>query len=407
MSDIRPHQPSLDQLRRDAKRLLRDARSGDHDSVARLGTDPSGAQLADAQLAVAREHGYRSWPRMVRDLDLLVPAVYADIDLRRIDRVTICCFQTDGRLIMVAAPDGYRIPVGAIEVEEDAILDSALRIPLQQAGFRRQGTHVAGVSPDGRHLLLWVDGARYYGRREHLADAQWWTGAASDAVQLLRHQGDGALADAVELAERARLELTDEQATEDLRRLLDPSYLRAGTAEGGSGFGGTPQEWRAAREQLCDAIDRDVSFLDIGCANGLLMESVVTWSAERGHRVEPYGIDHSAALVALARQRLPHWSDRIWIGDALSWRHPDGVRFDVVAMLIDVVRPHRYAELIKHLLAEVVAPGGRLLLSRYSGGAELSGAQALRRCGYPVDGETSLPARGRPDDERSAWVINR
>ncbi|QDP96222.1 class I SAM-dependent methyltransferase [Microlunatus elymi] len=404
MSDTRP---TLDQLRRDAKRLLNNARAGDLDAARRLDTDPQTAQLAAAQRVVAREHGFRSWPRLVRDLDRLRPASYRDLELRRVQRLTVCCFLPDGELIMVDTLDGFRIPTGAVEPGEDPILDSALRIPLQDAGFRRQGTHVAGVSTDGRHLLLWVDGARYYGNRPHREDARWWTGPSSEATELLRSQGDGTLAASVELADRARRELTDEQAVEDLRRLLDPSYLRAETAEGGSGFGGTPQEWRAAREQLCDAIESDGSFLDIGCANGLLMESVVAWSAERGHRMEPYGIDHSPALVDRARQRLPQWADRIWVGDALTWRHPDGLRFDVVAMIIDVIRPHRYPELIKHLLDQVVAPGGRLLLSRYSGGGELSGAEALRRCGYPVDGETSVPARGRLDDEPGAWVINR
>ncbi|HEY9294523.1 MAG TPA: class I SAM-dependent methyltransferase, partial [Microlunatus sp.] len=407
MSEQRPDHLSLDQLRRDAKRLAKAARSGDHDAVRRLGADPSRARLADAQLVLAREHGYRSWPRLVRDLDRWLPATYRDIDQRRIDRVTICCFLTNGQLIMVDAPDGYRIPTGTIDDGEDAILDSALRIPLQQAGFRRQGTHVAGISSDRRQLLLWVDGARYYGRRQHLEDASWWIGPADEAIPPLQEQGDGALADGVELADRARRELTDEQATADLRRLLDPSYLRAESAEGGSGFGGTPQEWRAAREQLCDAIDRDGSFLDVGCANGLLMQSVVAWSAERGRRVEPYGIDHSPALVDRARQRLPQWSDRIWVGDAVRWSHPERLRFDVVAVLTDIVLPRRHPELIKHLLDRVVAPGGRLLLSGYGGGSELGGAQVLRRCGYPVDGETSLPARGRPDDRRSAWVINR
>lgn len=137
------------------------------------------------------------------------------------------------------------------------------------------------------------------------------------------------------------------------------------------------------------------------------MESVVRWSAERGHRVEPYGVDHSPGLVARARKRLPRWADRIWVGDLLSWRHPDGMRFDVVATLTDIVHQRRHGEMIKHLLDHVVAPGGRLLLNGYSGDPDLSGAAVLRRHGYPVDGETSLPARGRPDDQRSAWVINR
>jgi hypothetical protein len=54
----------------------------------------------------------------------------------------------------------------------------------------------------------------------------------------------------------------------------------------------------------------------VGCANGLLMESVAAWCAERGLAVEPYGVDISPALAELARRRLPRWDGRIWTGNA-------------------------------------------------------------------------------------------
>ncbi|SDT25897.1 class I SAM-dependent methyltransferase [Microlunatus soli] len=403
MNDQRP---ALGQLRRDAKRLLTSARDGDRDALDRIG--PAGAEhrLADAQLAIAREHGYPSWPRLVRDLETMTPTTYAAVDWRRIDRVTICCFSADGQLIMADESDGHRIARGAVYSGEDPLLDAGLRIPLQELGFRRQGTHVVAISDDRRHALFWVDGYPYTGDRPH-ATVPLWHGPADRAGSLLRAQGDGALADWVELADEHRRTITDAELAADSRRLLDASYLRSGTVEGGSGFGGSPADWRAAREQICDVIEADVSFLDIGCANGLLMESVVAWSAERGHLVEPYGVDHSAALVDLARRRLPQWQQRIWIGDALTWQHPDRMRFDVVAVLTDIVHQRRHRELIKHLLDNVVAPDGRLLLNSYSGDPDLSAVNVLRRTGYPVDGETSRPARGRPDDQPSAWTLNR
>ena len=51
---------NLEQLRRQAKELVRAARAGDEEALARLGDLPP--KLASAQLALAREHGYRSWP---------------------------------------------------------------------------------------------------------------------------------------------------------------------------------------------------------------------------------------------------------------------------------------------------------------------------------------------------------
>ena len=54
---------NLEQLRKQAKELLKGARAGDDDAVMRLGgREPI---LANAQLALAREQGYSSWPALV------------------------------------------------------------------------------------------------------------------------------------------------------------------------------------------------------------------------------------------------------------------------------------------------------------------------------------------------------
>ncbi len=49
------------QLKKQAKELLAAARAGDAGAVARFGDLP--LKLAGAQLVLAREHGYPSWPR--------------------------------------------------------------------------------------------------------------------------------------------------------------------------------------------------------------------------------------------------------------------------------------------------------------------------------------------------------
>ncbi|MGZ4184244.1 MAG: hypothetical protein ACXVVQ_23415 [Solirubrobacteraceae bacterium] len=54
----------LDQARRQAKELLRAAKSGDPSAVERLRGDRT-PRLTDAQAAVARELGFRSWPALV------------------------------------------------------------------------------------------------------------------------------------------------------------------------------------------------------------------------------------------------------------------------------------------------------------------------------------------------------
>lgn len=72
---------------------------------------------------------------------------------------------------------------------------------------------------------------------------------------------------------------------------MEAAYLRGDTPQAGSGFGGTAEAWRGNREMVLGGVDRGGTFLDVGCANGLLMESVHWWAAECGLRVEPYGVD--------------------------------------------------------------------------------------------------------------------
>src|SRR5256885_11416234 len=64
--------------RKAAKALLRAARAGESDAVSRLrdalGDVPDELRLADAQRAIAREHGHRSWAAFRRDLERQVDA---------------------------------------------------------------------------------------------------------------------------------------------------------------------------------------------------------------------------------------------------------------------------------------------------------------------------------------------
>ena len=186
-------------------------------------------------------------------------------------------------------------------------------------------------------------------------------------------------------------------------RFLEPAYLRATTAEGGSGFGGDSARWRARRAMIVDGIDRNGTFLDLGCANGLLMESVVAWAAERGSRVEPYGLDFAPGLVELARRRLPHWAGRIHHGNAIDWIPPDGRRFTLVHTLLDLVPVARRADLVRHALGHLVEPSGRLLVSHYQSAktSEPPVDQILRSLGFAVTASSS--ARDNPR-EATAWI---
>jgi ribosomal protein S18 acetylase RimI-like enzyme/SAM-dependent methyltransferase len=186
-------------------------------------------------------------------------------------------------------------------------------------------------------------------------------------------------------------------------QIVEPAYLSASTPQAQSGHGGDAARWEHARRLLLDAVDRPGTFLDVGCANGLLMESVAAWSAEDGIPVEPYGIDISARLVELARRRCPRWADRIWAGNAFGWSPPQ--RFDLVRTGPDYVPPGRLGDYLAHLLKEVVAPGGRLVVGTYNEERDRDTvADQVRSMGFSISGSTQRSHRHPALAYKAVWI---
>ena len=88
---------------------------------------------------------------------------------------------------------------------------------------------------------------------------------------------------------------------EHTRQVLETAYLSHPEAWKQSGMSGPEERWISLRKPIAECIDRPGSFLDIGCANGYLLECCLKWTAERGIQIDPYGLDLSAPLVELAR----------------------------------------------------------------------------------------------------------
>jgi SAM-dependent methyltransferase len=197
-------------------------------------------------------------------------------------------------------------------------------------------------------------------------------------------------ADALDAA-RAREAIDDEAWFAEMTAIFEAAYLAGDNPRAQSGFGGDEARWEAARRPIADAIDRDGTFLDIGCASGYLLESLFDWAP---FRIEPYGLDLAPALVELARSRLPEWADRIFVGNALSWDPPR--RFDFVRTELVYVPAKRKRGFVERLLSEVVAPGGRLILCGYgsprSGVLPDSVCAAVRAWGVEPELELCAPA---------------
>jgi SAM-dependent methyltransferase len=209
---------------------------------------------------------------------------------------------------------------------------------------------------------------------------------------------DGAWREIAELDAQLAAGAIDEQGWHDaMARLIGAAYLAAETPWEQSGKSGTLEDWRYSRELVVDAFDRDGSFLDVGCASGFLMESVVEWSA---YAIEPYGLDVVPELVELARRRLPQWADRIAAGNALTWEPARS--FTYVRTNLEYVPASRRRELVARLLGWCQ----RLLVGVYNEERHARPTEErLGTWGFAVAGRTERPHRTHDDiDYRLLWI---
>jgi SAM-dependent methyltransferase len=175
------------------------------------------------------------------------------------------------------------------------------------------------------------------------------------------------------------------------KTLLEAAYLAGTQPWQQSGVGlHTPhsaQDWEVLRRPIAECLTTSGTFLDIGCANGYLLECLLRWAGERGLVILPYGLDFSEKLVALAQRRLPQYADRLFVGNAWEWSPPQ--TFDYVNTTLDYV-PDELREAYVHCLLErYVQSGGCLLIAEYLGRTtglpEIRIDEELRRLGVSIE----------------------
>jgi SAM-dependent methyltransferase len=205
-------------------------------------------------------------------------------------------------------------------------------------------------------------------------------------------------------AAHARGELDDAGWHRAMGAIIAPAYLNAGDVRRGSGHTGTADDWEWSRGIVMEAIDRAGSFLDVGCANALLMESVERWGAARGLEIEVYGLDILPEIAEHARARVPRLAERIWCGNALGWEPPR--RFDFVRTGLEYVPEPRRRALVAWLLERVVSPGGRLIIGKYNEEVEARAIeQDLVSLGFVIAGRADREHRKEPRlAYRNVWI---
>lgn len=149
----------------------------------------------------------------------------------------------------------------------------------------------------------------------------------------------------------------------DKIRALEDSYLEYEDPIRQSGFGGGAERWQAERSPILDAIDSGGDILDVGCANGYLLECLIGWGRARGLELIPHGIDMNSKLVELARKRFPQFGGNFHIGNSWDWE--PSRRYKYVYALHDCVPRSYLAEYIERLLRKVVQSDGRLIVGAY------------------------------------------
>ncbi len=138
-----PESPSLENLKKQAKTLLRVARGRDPEALERIGPyfgDPAAISLQAAQLVLAREHGFASWTRLKR----------------HIERGAVSGDQTDEQRA-IRFLDLVCLSYGPVANAGPARFAEAKELLASHPDIRDQSIHVAAAIGDVERIDLWLD----------------------------------------------------------------------------------------------------------------------------------------------------------------------------------------------------------------------------------------------------------
>src|SRR3954447_21918524 len=87
-----PAHPDVRQYRKQAKELLKAARTGDPEALRRMQEHQrpaAGLMLSESQFVIAREHGFESWPKFVKHIEGLLGDRVPDALWRRAEQAVV------------------------------------------------------------------------------------------------------------------------------------------------------------------------------------------------------------------------------------------------------------------------------------------------------------------------------
>ena len=147
------------------------------------------------------------------------------------------------------------------------------------------------------------------------------------------------------------------------RDALEEGYLQGIHPWEGSGFFGSEERWELLRRPIAQPLVQSGSILDIGCANGYLLQCLYDWSSEFGVSLELYGIDILSSLLEQAQTRLKPLGAEIYEANGFTW--VPTTQFDYVHTELLYVPNELRLEFIQRLRRIFLKTDGRLLVSEY------------------------------------------
>lgn len=148
------------------------------------------------------------------------------------------------------------------------------------------------------------------------------------------------------------------ESREKVRRFSNKELIE------GSFFEGSQEEWEHQRRWIADAIDRDGTILDIGCANGYLLKSLEQWS---DHELEPFGVDVDDRSIKAFKELFPDKEANFALLSDESAKDDFPSEFDLVYWNVwdDSDFDQENAKNILKKAQELTSAGGRIILGFY------------------------------------------
>jgi len=173
-----------------------------------------------------------------------------------------------------------------------------------------------------------------------------------------------------------------------------------------SGNGGDEFHYFYTHLPIIEAIHKNGTFCDFGCANGHLLEMVHKWAIGIGYELQMFGVDISQGLIEFAQKRLPQWRDNFFVGNAYHCKPPQ--KFDYFHMrTLGFPKKENKHAVFNHLMENYLVDDGRMIIGPYWYEDEDSYHDQLLEWGIPPTGYITKTDYRKSNRLRKAMWIDK